>query len=803
MPSRNPSPHPKCRLFYWVLAALHFVFFTIDFPALAATMDFENPTLPPEIRVADLISRMSILEKISQLGNSSPALPHVGIKSYEYGNEALHGVVADGVTVFPQAIGLSATWDTALVYRVAGAISDEARALSNQIGKGLTYWAPTANMARDPRWGRNEETYGEDVYLAKKFIVNFIHGMQGDDPKYLKTIATVKHFACNNVEKNRIGSSSDVDERSLREYYLPVFKAAVIEAQAGSIMSAYNALNAIPCSANNHLLTEILRKEWGFRGYVVSDCDAIAYICKAHHYVFSFPEAAVAAIKAGCDLCCGLTYQHYLPIAMADRFLNQADIDAALTRILIARTRLGEFDPPAMVPYTSLSSSNINSQDHKDLALQAARESMVLLKNDGILPLDVASLKSIAVIGPNAGMCRFGGYSGKPVSSVSPLQGIQNRVGDSTGKTVTFSSGCTIAGPKEETEFEKAISIARNSTVAIMFMGTDNDYVGEERDLDSLNLPGVQEELIKAAYQANPKTIVVLINGNPLMINWVQANVPGILEAWYAGQSQGSAIAEVLFGDYNPGGKLTSTWVKSSSDLPDMRDYNVFKNRTYGYFTGTPLYPFGYGLSYTTFSISNLRIGPGIINPGGQATISVDVNNTGSRAGDEVVQLYVHNSDASAKTASKRLKGFQRVSLNAGETKTITFVLPYEELSFWDVATHAFRVESGTYDVTVGSSSSDAGVSGRITADSGPSGLNKEAMPGATITQSGKNGFRIIFKGKGACRADIIRPDGRVVFSIEHFGSGRCGWRSPSPGVYLIRLTEGNSSRTSMFTAAR
>ena len=784
---------------------LIFMISAIAFPALAGKKDFENPSLTPEIRVADLVSRMSLLEKISQLGNSSPALPHLGIKSYEYGNEALHGVVADGVTVFPQAIGLSATWDTALVCRVAGAISDEARALSNQIGKGLTYWAPTANMARDPRWGRNEETYGEDVYLAKKFIVNFIHGMQGDDPKHLKTVATVKHFACNNVEKNRIGSSSDVDERSLREYYLPVFKAAVTEAHVGSIMSAYNALNAIPCSAHYQLLTEILRKEWGFTGYVVSDCDAIAYICKAHHYVSSFPEAAAAAIKAGCDLCCGLTYQHYLPLALADRlwFLNQANIDAALTRILIARTRLGEFDPPAMVPYASLSSSNINSRDHKDLALQAARESMVLLKNDGILPLDSASLKSIAVIGPNAAICRFGGYSGKPVSSVSPLQGIQNRVGDSTGKIVTFASGCTIAGLKEEAEFEKAISIARNSTVAIMFMGTDNDYVGEERDLDSLNLPGVQEELIKAVYQANPNSIVVLINGNPLSINWVQANVPAILEAWYAGQSQGSAIAEALFGDYNPGGKLTLTWVKSSSDLPDMREYDIFNNRTYSYFTGAPLYPFGYGLSYTTFSISNLRIEPNYIGPGSQATISVDVDNTGSRAGDQVVQLYVQNSDAGAKTASKRLKGFQRVSLNAGETKTITFDLPYEELSFWDVTTHAFRVEGGTFNVTVGSSSIDAGVSGRITADSGLGGLSKEAMLGPAIMQSGKNGFRIIFKGKGAHRADIIRPDGRVVFSIEHFGSGRCGWRPSSPGVYLIKLTEGNSKRISILTAVR
>jgi Beta-glucosidase-related glycosidases len=784
---------------------LIFMISMIIFPASAKIKDFENPALSPEIRVADLLSRMSILEKISQLGTSSPALPNLGIKAYEYGNEALHGVVADGATVFPQPIGLSATWDTGLVFKVAGAISDEARALSNQTGKGLTYWAPTANMARDPRWGRTEETFGEDVYLAKKFVINFIKGMQGDDPKYLKTIATVKHFACNNMENNRYAASSSVDERSLREYYLPVFKAAVAEAHSGSVMSAYNALNTVPCSSNPLLLYEILRKEWGFTGYVVSDCDAIAYICKKHHYVSSYPDAAAAAIKAGCDLCCGPTYQQYLPLALADRlwFFNQADIDSALSRILMARTRLGDFDPPAMVPYTSLSSSTITNQDHKDLALQAARESMVLLKNNGILPLDTATFKSIAVIGPNANICRFGEYSGTPVSPISPLQGIQNRLGDSTGKTVTFASGCTIAGTKNEADFEKAVSIARSSTLAVMFMGTDNDYVGENRDLDNLNLPGVQDDLIKAVYQANPQTIVVLINGNPLSINWVQANVPGIIEAWYAGQSQGSAIAEVLLGDYNPGGKLTSTWVKSSADLPDMQDYNIFNNRTYMYFSGTPLYPFGYGLSYTTFSINNLQIAPNSIGPGNTALISVDVKNTGLRSGDDVVQLYIQESVSRAKSG-RQLKGFQRVFLEAGETKTVSFNLPYEELSFWDVATHASTVEGGTSNIMVGSSSVDIGVSGQITAVSSPNGLGKkEILSSLTITQSGLNNWRINFIGRGAHRADIIRLDGRTVFSIEHSGYGVFRWRPPSPGVYLLKLTDGNLKQTRVISAFR
>ena len=306
----------------------------IFFPAFGGIKDFENPSLTPETRVADLVSRMSILEKISQLGNNSPAIPRLGIKSYEYGNEALHGVVADGATAEDdlcqddECEKRHQRSGDALGQPVAQTVvgADEARSLSNQTGKGLTYWAPTANMARDPRWGRNEETYGEDVYLAKKFVTNFIKGMQGSDPTYLKTIATVKHFACNNIENNRFSISSNVDERSLREYYLPVFKAAVTEAHAGSVMSAYNALNAIPCSSNPFLLSEILRKEWGFTGYVVSDCDAVAYICKMHHYVASYPEATIAAVKAGCDLCCGLAYQQYLPLALADGlwFLNQA-----------------------------------------------------------------------------------------------------------------------------------------------------------------------------------------------------------------------------------------------------------------------------------------------------------------------------------------------------------------------------------------------------------------------------------------------------------------------------------------------
>ena len=760
----------------------------IIFIASAKAGDFENPYVAPNLRIADLLSRMSPLEKISQLGSSAPALPNLGLKAYEYRSEALHGVVANGTTVFPQAIALSSTWDTLLEYDAASAISDEARALYNQSGKGLTYFSPTANMARDPRWGRTEETYGEDVYLAKKLITNFIHGMQGFDPVYLKTVATVKHFACNNIETNRTGISSNVDERSLREYYLPVFKAAVTLGHAGSVMGAYNALNGTPCCADNLLLTDILRKEWGFSGYVVSDCEAIDYISKGHHYVSSYPEAAAAAVKAGCDLCCGLTYQQYLPLALADRLwlFGRADIDTALSRVLIARTRLGDFDPPAIVPYSSISPSNINSQNHQDLALRAALESLVLLKNTGpILPLSASALKSVAVIGPNANTVALGGYSGIPASSVSPLQGIQNRLGDSMGTIVKFAAGCSISGPKNATEFADAVSLAAASDVAIMFLGTDTSYVHEGIDLDSLGLPGAQSALVQAVFQANPKTIVVLINGNPLSISWVQAHVPGILEAWYDGQAQGTAIAQALFGDYNPGGKLTSLWVSSVSDLPDMGDYSIFNNRTYMYFTGTPLYPFGFGLSYTTF-----------FGPGQSAIISLDIENTGMRPGDDVLQLYIHARGTAEKKPAKQLKGFERVNLQPGEIKSVSFTLPYDELSFWDASIHSFRVEAGTFDVMVGSSSIDTAVSGQITASAGVIGLNKRMVASSPlISRTARNRFQFLFSDHGPHTVKVFAVNGRELYSFGNIGSGAFEWPAPSPGVYVIKLSGPNYVR--------
>jgi Beta-glucosidase-related glycosidases len=749
---------------------------------------------------------MTLPEKISQLGNNVPDIARLGVRAYAYSNEACHGVVGNGTTMFPQAIGLSATWDPDLEYQIASAISDEARGLNNLNGKGLTYWAPTVNMCRDPRWGRNEESYGEDPFLARQFAVQFVKGMQGDDPIYLKTIATVKHFACNNIEYYRSGLSSNVDERSLREYYLPVFKAAVIEGHVRSIMSAYNSLNGVPCSGNKTLLTDILRKEWGFTGYVVSDCGAIDFIQSVRHYTATLPEAAVIGCKAGCDLNCGTTYQQYFPVALQTKLWSfcEADIDTALKRIFKARFLLGEFDPSDKVPYKSISPQIVGSAKNQSLSLFSAQESMVLLKNDSLLPLDTNTIHSIAVIGPNANVCRFGGYSGTPVSSVSPLRGLLDKLGPSWKNRIAFVQGCGIADGKDLGEFDRAVNIAFSADAVIMFMGTDNEYVGEGRDLWTLNLPGVQEDLIEAVYSVNRKIVLVLINGNPLSISWPQTHVPAILEAWYAGQSQGTAIAGVLFGDYNPGGKLTATWVKSVDDLPDMQDYNIFNNRTYMHFTGKPLYPFGFGLSYSTFDFSNLAISPEVISPGKSVLVSLDITNTGKYSCDEVPQLYVHDRDTKEKTAQKQLKGFKRVSLEPGKSQTVQFTIPYEELAHWDMQSHSLRVTDGVFDIMTGSSSEDIKLSGKITATGFPdtSGMSKKNMlpPGKHF---GLHNMPIRFQGPGPHRAEIIRPDGRTVKIFESRGPALFTWQSKTSGVFLLKLTEGNSTRTQTFVVAK
>ena len=808
-------------------------------------------------RAAALVSLMTLEEKISQTGFSSPAIARLGIPEYQWWSEALHGVMSSGCTVFPQAIALAGTWDPNLIHQVATAISDEARVKSNTTGKGLSYWSPTVNIARDPRWGRNEESYGEDPYLVSRIGLAFVTGMQGDDPVYLKTVSTPKHFIANNTEYNRHSGSSNVGDRDLREYYMPAFKTCVMQGGAQSVMGAYNALNGVPCCGNYMLLTEVLRDEWGFDGYVVSDCGAISDIYVNHQYVATAEEAAALGVVSGCDLNCGSVYQDYLAQAVQQELLSEADIDLAVTRLFTARFRLGEFDPPELVSYTSIPASRLDCQEHRDLALTTARKSMVLLKNNGVLPLDINDINSIAIIGPNADRCVFGGYSGTPNIQVNPLEGIQNK-GAGRGVTVSYAQGCEIQGelslaavPSEylipegspsgsglkgeyfnnmdlsgspalvrtdsrvdfdwgqdspdpavnadefsvrwtgklvppETgtyglavttddgvrlyidedllidewydhsattysvfkelqsgrdcnivmEFYEntlhaearlqwdylvggiadALDVASNADIAIVVVGTDLTVANEENDREDIDLPGIQEDLIEAVYNVNPDTIVVLVNGSPLAMSWTQANVPAILEAWYPGQAGGTAIADVLFGDYNPGGKMPATSYASVIQLPDFDDYNVVDaNRTYMYFDQEPLYPFGHGLSYTTFSYSNLRIEPNVITTESAANISVDVQNIGGRRGDEVVQLYVHDVAASVKRPIKELKRFKRISLQPGQTKTVTFNLSAGELAFYDTASEGFLVEPGVFEIMFGGSSEDIRLTGALT----------------------------------------------------------------------------------------
>jgi beta-glucosidase len=666
-------------------------------------------------RVQALVAQMTFAEKISQLQNDAPAIPRLGLAAYNYWSEGLHGVLIDGATSFPQAIALGCTWDPDLLQRVASAISDEARGFNVKSGKGLTYWSPVINMLRDPRWGRFEESYSEDPWLMARLGVAFVRGLQGSDPKYLKAVSTPKHYAGNNSEYNRHNGSSDIDEQLLHEYYLPAFEATVTEAGAFSVMAAYNSVNGVPASANPLLLHDILRETWGFKGYVVSDCDAVADIVNGHHWTATAAEAAAKALRAGTDLNCGSTYPNELQGSLDQDLITEGDVDTALVRVLRARFLLGEFDPASDVPYGAIGKDEIESQAHADLALEAGREAIVLLKNDGLLPLDRSSLRSIAVIGPHGDDVTLGGYSGNPSHKVSALDGIAAKFPTPSDVRVRYEYGCSITGAKDQAAIDSAAELAAQSDVAVVLVGTSLDVLREEMDRPDWNLPGAQGDLIEAVYAANPKTVVVLVTAAPVAVDWAQANVPAILTAFYDGQEQGVAIADVLFGDANPGGKLTTTWYTGDATLPPMGDYDLRKGRTYLYYDGTPLYPFGHGLSYTTFSYAGLRVWPGVIGPDDSATVSVEVKNTGARAGDEVVQMYTHDAFASVPRPIKELRGFVRIHLDPGQSRIVTFTIAAKDLAFWDVTSHGWHVEDGIFDIAVGSSSADIRLQASLT----------------------------------------------------------------------------------------
>ncbi|MFA6449915.1 MAG: glycoside hydrolase family 3 C-terminal domain-containing protein [bacterium] len=848
-------------------------------------------TLPIDARVADLVKRLTWQEKASFMNNNSSGVPRLNIKPYEVWNEALHGVARLGnFTVFPQAVAMASTWDPDLIYKEATAISDEAWGAINRETKTkgfpptryLTWWSPTINMARDPRWGRTPETYGEDPFLTGRIALSFVRGIQGNDKKYLKSVATPKHFAANNEEHNRLYGNAWIAEKTLREYYFPAFRTCVQEGGAMSVMGAYNAVNGVPCNANRWLLTDVLRNEWGFKGFVVTDCGAGGNLVSQHKYAKSPEEAAAMAVKAGVDVECGSDVMRGSIISsMKQRMITKEEINLAVTRLLKARFMLGMFDPPEIIPFSKISPSVIGSPAHKELTRQVSRESIVLLKNDKVngvpmLPLNVNRIKSVTVVGPNANVLQYGDYSGEAANPpVNPLEGIIAKSGGkfevnhsewqplpfaraylpvpdgviwtSAGATepglnaeyfnsanfdgvpaakridkelyLTASNapaGLNEAGPvsvrwkgaikpeksgmyyffatsrnsdsemyvngklnmkfepveKKKTavkagaplrgddlnakpEKRKAALLLleagktydielrsksekgapavrltwvppakestalgfdkiRNSDVIIAFMGIGQEDDREGSDRDNIDLPLGADEYIQQLRELNGNIIVVLINGSPLAINWMKENIAAIVEAWYPGEQGGNAIADVLFGDYNPAGRLTMTHYKGLGDLPPFNDYEISRGRTYMYFKNEPLFPFGYGLSYTTFKYSGLSFDRKTAGAADTVKVSLKVVNTGSRDGDEVVQIYVSDKTGPDRPV-KRLRGFLRVNVKKGETKTVSIPIYVKDFEYWNDAKKKFEVLPGKYEIQVGASSADIRLKDTIT----------------------------------------------------------------------------------------
>ncbi len=824
-----------------------------------------NECLSFEERVDDLISRMTLKEKVEQMMNDAPAIPRLDVPAHEYWNECLHGVARAGkATVFPQAIGLAATFDSDLIYRSAVVISDEARAKHHEALRnnsferyeGLTYWTPNVNIFRDPRWGRGQETYGEDPYLTARMGVSFVKGLQGDDPRYLKLVATPKHFAVHSgPEPERHFFDAAVNERDFYDTYLPAFEACIKEGKAYSVMGAYNRTNSEPCCASPRLLTDILRKDWGFDGYIVSDCNAIRDVYDYHNFTDSEEEAAAVSVQAGCDLNCGFRYA-YLEGAVEQGLITEDEIDVSLKRIFLARFKLGMFDSPDNVPYAQISMDVVSSPKHRALSLETAQKSMVLLKNENnTLPLK-KDIQSIAVVGPNANHLEvlLGNYNGFPANYITPLEGIKNKVSENT--KVYFETGCNLIdtegayslipsqylsfngeeglqvsyydsadlsgkpleirnekeinsnwnsnpvkglndaefsvrvegtikvdvsgeydlsltanhkyklsvndevlidnwneptrkrksvkvffkkGKKydiniiyahegcpaklnlvwktpEKSSYEKAIEIAKKSEVVIFVGGISAAVEGEQMrvpydgfdggDKTNLQLPAIQKQLIKELHATGKPVIFVMLNGSALAINWENDNLPAILEGWYSGELGGAAIADVLFGDYNPSGRLPVTFYKSVKDLPQFVSYHM-RGRTYRYFEGEALYPFGYGLSYTTFDYSDIKVSKSSIQSGDSVEISVTVSNSGNLTGDEVVQLYITDKESKEVRPLKSLRGIKRISLEPGKSTQVVFTVKPEDLSFFDIQEQKQVVEPGEFEIGIGSSSTE------------------------------------------------------------------------------------------------
>ncbi|HEX4084481.1 MAG TPA: glycoside hydrolase family 3 C-terminal domain-containing protein [Chthoniobacteraceae bacterium] len=689
-----------------------------------------DPDKPMDARIDDLIRRMSLAEKVSQLVNVAVAIPRLKVPAYNYWSECLHGVARNGhATVFPQAIGMAATWDNGLIHEEGKVIADEARAKYYQAirdgeggrdNRGLNFWAPNVNIFRDPRWGRGQETYGEDPWLTSRMGVAFITGIQQTSGKYLEAMACAKHFAVHDgPEPGRGGFDVDPATRDLYETYLPQFEACVREGHVGAVMAAYNAIYGVPCACNPWLLTDLLRNTWGFTGHVVSDCGAVGNIVGNHHYATDTAHGDALAIKAGLDLNCGGAYMR-LTHSVAEGLCAEADIDRALHRVLAIRFRLGLFDPQNRVPFSNIPMSDVESPAHLAVSLQVARESMVLLINRGVLPLDKSKLKRIAVIGANAndnGML-YANYAGSETNPVNILKGIRDAAG--VAVTVDFVKGCPLGpnrgpAPTEDTpEFQKAVATAKAADAIIYVGGLNTMYEGEESsfvapgfnhgDRTSIELPDIQDKMLRALQATGKPVIFVNCSGSAIAMPWEVKNLAAILQAWYPGGQGGVAVADVLFGNYNPAGRLPVTFYQSTADLPGLSDYRM-ANRTYRYFKGTPLFPFGYGLTYTRFDYGAPVLQPASVT--GNVDLTVPVTNAGGMDGDEVVQVYMRHKDSPVPQAIRSLVAFQRVHIAKGATVPVHFQIPAERFRYWSIADKKYVVDPGSYELQIGASSAD------------------------------------------------------------------------------------------------
>jgi beta-glucosidase len=704
-----------------------------DRPARQATNGdlFRDTTKPIEDRITDLLKRFTLQEKAMQLNHTNRGVPRLGLPMWGGWNQTLHGVWSkQPTTLFPIPTAMGATWDPALVHTIADAMSDEARALYNAHAEGprtphgLVFRSPVINISRDPRWGRIQEVFSEDPLLTGRMGVAYVRGLQGGDLQHLKVAATVKHFAVNNVESGRQHLNADVDERNLFEFWLPHWRAAIMEGHAQSVMSSYNAINGMPDAVNHYLLTDILRKKWGFDGFVTDDLGAVALLSgtrssntaeQGQHFSEDPVVAAAAAIRAGNDSD-DAEFETNLPLAVQRGLLTEKDVDGALRNVLRVGFRLGAYDPPESSPYSKIGMDVVRSEAHRALSQRVAEESMTLLSNrNAFLPLQRSQVKSIAVIGP-AGDDAYetGNYYGTPAVKTSVTQGLRTLLGGDA--KVEFAKGTGFVDAADEKEIERAVTLARRSDVVVLCLGTNLQVEAEGRDRRNLDLPGAQQRLLEAVYAANPKVALVLMNAGPLAVIWAHDHVPAILSAWYPGELGGNAIARTLFGLNNPGGHLPYTVYASLDGVPPQNEYDVSRGYTYQYFKGVPLYPFGHGLSYTQFAYSNLEV-TRTTGEGSSISVSFVLTNKGQVAGAEVAQVYSHQQRSRAVQPMRTLRGFERVMLQPGESRTVNITIPTSALGWYDVTKHDFQVEPGTFDVLVGSSSADIRLRGSIAID--------------------------------------------------------------------------------------